>query len=389
MGKFSPHRLAGWLLIGVSAWSSATAPTSGWRDNWGRIQGVYTSGQALCDALNQVSPAEAPFTYHDDPTVLGGYTASGYCSSKDGFSRAAPATRDAAPAPDACPLGYHDEEGICQQDPDSCPSGQHRHFVNVIAIGSSVMSVCSIGENPCPAGQTHLDDLCVVPAVDPPVATPETPPRCPDGTHPIHGYCKLPPVANDCPHGATQLGTDSSGTPICTSTASSTDTAQQNTPEKTPADPSDDTQSTTTSDPAKEANHGDGATTPSSSTTMASTHQQDKSNQDTKTEDAADDRPVRSDGDLYSKKSKTFQTVMENWQHKVGEAPFIVTAKRFLSVSVNKGSCPQWPLSVPYFHINVHLGEYFCGTAMSSALEVIGIGVMIGAALVAFRMAFL
>ena len=162
-------------------------------------------------------------------------------------------------------------------------------------------------------------------------------------------------------------------------------------PQSTTTDSPDDTQSTTTSDATKQANHSDGASMPSGSTTTvtASPTQQDKPNPEKPAEDATDDRPVRSDSDLYSKKSNTFQTVIKSWQHQVGKAPFIVAAKRFLSVNVNKGSCPQWPLSVPYLHLNAQLGAYFCSPAMSSALAVIGVGVMIGAAFVAFRMAFL
>lgn len=94
-------------------------------------------------------------------------------------------------------------------------------------------------------------------------------------------------------------------------------------------------------------------------------------------------------GTLYTKKTPTVADTFHTFTSALQSAPFLLAAQNFFGVSVNAGSCPSMIAGIGYFHMSLDAGQYFCTPAVANMLFIAGVAVLIGAAYVAFRMAFL
>ncbi|WP_442784008.1 hypothetical protein [Collimonas fungivorans] len=209
-----------------------------------------------------------------------------------------------------------------------------------------------------------------------------------------------------CPGGTSLVGYDSSNIPMCVGTGTDPGKAPSKvdtTPTQTTNNPDG---STTTKDTTASTNSDGSQTTRTATCTMATnggkscttttatgktpTGSQGKNDTDPKTgDDTKGDNPAGLDGELYGKGSKTMQDVMNHWTSAVSGAPFIAAAQTFLGANVNGGSCPSWRADVAYLKMSVNLGQYFCAPGTEVIFSYIGIGVMLGAAYIAFKIAFL
>jgi hypothetical protein len=180
--------------------------------------------------------------------------------------------------------------------PTDCPAGLHLHLTTV--TGGGTISACQRGPSPCPDGQTHLDNMCVIPAcpagqhrdllgncVPDPVNCPGGGVAqdaasckklvCPSGDTIQNNQCippqdSIPQITNPmngCPSGTINVGTASDGTPMCKSIKVDTPLVD-NTPKVTEKPPTtvdngDGTQTTTTQSSAQ---NSDGSTTTKTTT---------------------------------------------------------------------------------------------------------------------------
>ena len=94
-------------------------------------------------------------------------------------------------------------------------------------------------------------------------------------------------------------------------------------------------------------------------------------------------------GDLYTKKDKTFLSVLAAFRDSALQAPIIAAGSNYLSISVGGGSCPQWTINPSLLQVTINLGQFFCSGPVSGALSVVGWGVLLTALYLAFRIAFL
>lgn len=103
----------------------------------------------------------------------------------------------------------------------------------------------------------------------------------------------------------------------------------------------------------------------------------------------ASDGVVNPQGPLYVTKGKTFNTVFQNFSNGFNAAPSVAAAKNFFGGTVSGGSCFNGVINIPYLKTSVDVAQYFCGGPAQAGLNVMAIGLLIGAAYVAFRIAFL
>ena len=215
-----------------------------------------------------------------------------------------------------------------------------------------------------------------------------------------------------CPAGTSNTGIDSSGMSICTgngtspgstpTTTNTTDSGSRTTQNSDGSSTTTDSKGVTNSDGSKTtqtttcttAADGSKACSGTSSTGTRPDgtpghNDRDPVTGDPKKDDSQTDNPAAVSGDLYQKGDKTFQDVMTHWNNAVSGAPFIGAAQGFLSAQVSGGSCPSWVAAVPYLKVSVDVGQYFCAPGTAEMFNIVGIGVMLGAAYVAFRIAFL
>jgi hypothetical protein len=209
-----------------------------------------------------------------------------------------------------------------------------------------------------------------------------------------------------CPSGTQMVGYDSSAIPMCV--GSGTDPGKApSTVQSTPTQTTTNADGSTTTTDSVASTNSDGSQTTRTATCTVGTNggksctttiatgntpagTQGKNDTDPKTgDDTKGDSPVGIDGDLYGKGTKTMQDVMNHWTSAVGGAPFITAAQGFLGANVNGGACPSWRADVAYFKMSINLGQYFCAPGTETIFGYIGIGVMLGAAFLAFKIAFL
>jgi len=93
--------------------------------------------------------------------------------------------------------------------------------------------------------------------------------------------------------------------------------------------------------------------------------------------------------DLYTKKSRTWAQVLADFQAKLQQAPWYVSASSFFNVSISGGACPHWTVSATKWTPAMDAGVYVCSSSMMALYQTGGIVVMIVAAWAAFRIAFL
>ncbi|WP_188381936.1 hypothetical protein [Oxalicibacterium faecigallinarum] len=211
-----------------------------------------------------------------------------------------------------------------------------------------------------------------------------------------------PQTGQGCPAGTTAIGVDSSGTSICAGSGTSPSTPTQTEVREPTVNVTNPDGSTSSTDVIRRTN-ADGSVTTTTinvnisptgvKTTTTSTvtgnapgggaGKNDKANDDPK-----GNSPVAT-GELYAKKDKTFQTVFGAWKTSLETAPVVAAGKAFFTVNVSGGGCPSWSADVPYLNTTISMGDIFCGSTANSIYAVIKIGLLIGAAYMAFRMAFL
>lgn len=91
-------------------------------------------------------------------------------------------------------------------------------------------------------------------------------------------------------------------------------------------------------------------------------------------------------GELYSKKDKTWGTVLTDFRQKVSDAPFAQAADGFFTVSAS-GSCPVWRTTLPM--VGTITIDHFCQSWALMWLQIAGYAVLAAASFAAFRWAFL
>lgn len=97
-------------------------------------------------------------------------------------------------------------------------------------------------------------------------------------------------------------------------------------------------------------------------------------------------------GDLYTPETRTVADVLNGFKAKVQGAPFYSGAVNFLSISAPGGSCGGMTASVSVGwgqSFAIDLDSVLCGSTAQLVYSVLGIGVMLAAAWVAFRIAIL
>jgi len=129
-------------------------------------------------------------------------------------------------------------------------------------------------------------------------------------------------------------------------------------------------------------NNADGSQTTSTTTTTAPSTTTDQPQDGTATFNAGTQ-------DLYTKKTRTWAQVLADFQTKLQQAPWYVSASSFFNVSISGGACPHWTVSATKWTPAMDAGVYVCSSSMMALYQTGGIVVMIVAAWAAFRIAFL
>lgn len=95
------------------------------------------------------------------------------------------------------------------------------------------------------------------------------------------------------------------------------------------------------------------------------------------------------DATLYTKKNKTFGDVLTAFQASLSNAPWMVAARGFFTVTIGSGSCPHWSVAASRWLPAMDASPYVCSATMMALYQVGGAVVLAVAAWAAFRIAFL
>lgn len=322
-----------------------------------------------------------------------------------------PSCGEVAPPP-TCSYGEYLQDGACV--PIVCPVGTH-YGRDPEQQGVEVNRCI----DDCPINTvSNIDAVTHIQVCAPP--DPKIPDTSPSGTCPADrvqvgfdgsgkALCMLAPGKDPCPRGTHNISTVENE-PNCTTNSPSPEQTVTETkhPESTTTNPDGSTVKTNQT----ETTFPDGSTQTTTTTTITTSNGTSTTSTTTQCSregacgasgggggagngsgdgdgDDSPDNPVAPTGDLYTKKDKTFAGVFQNFTTTLQAAPFISGAQNFLSVSVGGGACPSWSATIPYLETVVDAGQYVCSGAMSDALQVIGIGLMIAAAFAAFKWGFL
>lgn len=93
--------------------------------------------------------------------------------------------------------------------------------------------------------------------------------------------------------------------------------------------------------------------------------------------------------DLYTKKTRTWDSVLADYQNTVKAAPWFQATTGFFNVSISGASCPRWSVPATKWIGALDTSPYICGSAAITLYQMGGAVVMIVAAWAAFRIAFL
>lgn len=96
--------------------------------------------------------------------------------------------------------------------------------------------------------------------------------------------------------------------------------------------------------------------------------------------------------DLYTPESRTVGNVLSDFRGKIQNAPFYSGASNFFNISVPGGSCGGMNAQIAVGwgqSFNIDIDSVLCGSTAQLVYSVLGIGVMLAAAWVAFRIAIL
>lgn len=96
--------------------------------------------------------------------------------------------------------------------------------------------------------------------------------------------------------------------------------------------------------------------------------------------------------DLYTPESRTVGNVLSDFRAKVQNAPFYSGASNFFNISVPGGACGGMNAQIAVGwgqSFNIDIDSVLCGSTAQLVYSVLGIGIMLAAAWVAFRIAIL
>lgn len=371
-----------------------------------------------------------PFGWGANPATqnYGGCTPVYSCPSGQGWTLSGTScTRPDCPA--GSERGY---DGVCLPPVDPCPVGKAssaQYFSGMYGIGGGKVSGggknISIGNNGAlcdgtcygipesVTGCTSQYDSGSAGSPQPIYCTTAitlTGARCTGGNGTAPSYC---------PSGQTIIGT-ANGLPVCgtdgvpsdnsapkttedsksTGTETKTDSNGDGTPDSTSSGSEKTTSSTTcvgstcsTTTTTKTTNP-DGSTVEKTTTSTESKDSYCTSNPNS--EQCADQKVQAGDpasvDNLYTKGSRSVGQVFSDFGTKVRGAGFFQGASNFFSVSVPAGSCSDLSVSVDVGWgrtMQFDATPYFCGATAQAIYSILGIGVMMAALWVAFRIAIL
>lgn len=92
---------------------------------------------------------------------------------------------------------------------------------------------------------------------------------------------------------------------------------------------------------------------------------------------------------IYTKKTKTVESVMTTFKDGVIASPIGSAITGFFNVTVSSGSCPDWSVDVPVLATRLDIGQHFCTANAIAMMELAGNVLLIGFSIVAFRWAIL
>ena len=97
------------------------------------------------------------------------------------------------------------------------------------------------------------------------------------------------------------------------------------------------------------------------------------------------------DGDLYGKKTKTFDDVLTAFSNSIKTSAIGTASTGFFTVSVGGGGCPSWSGNIDFMgtSVPVNIGEIFCSPGAESMLSIAAAVLLILAAFVGFKWAVL
>lgn len=93
-------------------------------------------------------------------------------------------------------------------------------------------------------------------------------------------------------------------------------------------------------------------------------------------------------GDLYESKGLTLAKVWQDFSIRISQAPIVVASSSFFTLPYFSANCPVWTFPATAFSDPI-VFNYFCDPAVTQALQLAGIIVLLIAAWVAFRIAIL
>lgn len=92
---------------------------------------------------------------------------------------------------------------------------------------------------------------------------------------------------------------------------------------------------------------------------------------------------------IYTKKDKTFQSVLDQFQTTVKGSSIGSATTTFFNVNTPSGGCPGWVVTVPYINYTISGAEIFCNGSLLSVLHGAGAVMLALATYIAFTWAFL
>lgn len=92
---------------------------------------------------------------------------------------------------------------------------------------------------------------------------------------------------------------------------------------------------------------------------------------------------------LYTKKDKTFQSVLQEFKDGANNSPVVQAANNYLTATVPAGACPVWVVTVPVLDVTLNLSQHFCTPEAVNTMNLVGFIILAGVAFVGFKWAIL
>lgn len=155
---------------------------------------------------------------------------------------------------------------------------------------------------------------------------------------------------------------------------------------------------TTTSSKVTSGGSGPGGTGPGSTTASGDGKEKEQSKADFCAENPLDAKCVEQTqgapaaiSDLYAKGTRTIGDALGDFKAAVMGAPVVSAASNYFSASIPAGSCSGLAVNATYLGKTFAFdpGDILCGSMADSFYAVLGLGVMLAAGWVAFRIAIL